>query len=179
MTEANRVSSRVIQQSHGFGRGSCVRFDGTNWVLAISGAPGVGVVGNRDADSFEFVQVGLLDGLDSLVPGAEYFPDESGELSTTGTGSSVGTAYDSRTLFVQPPISTVSAAPASSGVSMTQLVSAVASEASRADLALAGALAALPSLYIHSIQNLGVISISSSAPGPVFDISDGTQILTA
>ncbi len=178
MAEADRVSSMVTQANHGFTRGDCVLFDGTNWVLATTGATGVGVVGSlASASAFEFVQLGFLDGLDSLVPGAAYYPDSSGQLSTTANGTAVGIAYQVDVLHVVPALAAASgssAADLSIYATTTQLAAAIA--------ATAAALAALniPGVddYIHSIQDDGVISITPGASGVVFLESDGTQVLT-
>src|SRR6188768_2482004 len=88
------VSIPVIQNQHNFSRGTPVRFDGTNWVLATTGAAGVGMVGNvTSANSFEFTTVGEVRGLTDLVPGSTYYPDGEGYISTTENGTALGVAY--------------------------------------------------------------------------------------
>src|SRR5687767_14012133 len=102
MSEANRVGTLVTLSSHGFGRGDPVRFDGDDWVRATEGDLGVGVVGSvPDNNTFEFVQLGELGGLDGLTPGSVYYPDSTGVgLSTTVNGSPVAFAYTESTIFV-------------------------------------------------------------------------------
>lgn len=96
------VSIPVSQEDHGFSRGTPVKFDGDNWVLASTGEIGVGMVGNvLDSNAFEFVIIGEIRGLTDLVPGAAYYPDGLGYVSTTVNGTSVGVAYSSSILFVQ------------------------------------------------------------------------------
>lgn len=103
MTEAERASSFVTQAGHGFSRGQCVKFDGVNWTIAQTGVAGVGLVGSlKDASTFEFVQLGLLEDLDGLTPGAAYYPSETGGLTLTPNGTAIGLAYDSSTFYIQP-----------------------------------------------------------------------------
>lgn len=133
MADAGRVSTFVTQAKHGFSRGQCVKFDGNNWTLAAVGVPGIGVVGSiQDANSFEFIQLGLLDGLDGLTPGATYYPSASG-ISTTPNGNAVGTAYTDTTLFLgSSPVAT-STVDVNNFVTAVALGTAMASEVVRAD----------------------------------------------
>lgn len=127
MAEANRVSTLVTQNSSGFSRGVCVRFDGTNWVRATTGQAGVGIVGSMmDSNTFEFVQMGELDGLDGLTPGAVYYPDSSGNLSVAPNGASVGIAYTDRTLFVGAPASVTAAIDLAGYATLSDLQAAIA-----------------------------------------------------
>lgn len=133
MPEAGRVSSFVTQAKHGFTRGQCVKFDGNNWVIAAVGVAGIGVVGSiQDANIFEFIQLGLLDGLDGLTPGATYYPSATG-ISTTPNGNAVGVAYTATTLFLgSSPVAT-STVDVNNFVTTAALGATMASEVVRAD----------------------------------------------
>lgn len=175
MPEASRVSTPVTQVGHGFTRGDAVQFDGVNWVLASTGGTSVGIAGSLfDANSFEFIQLGELDGLDDLVPGSLYYPAESG-ISTTVNGSPIGMAYTDSVLFVgmTSGASTSSGPTVSAGiyVSVTQAASMIAS---------AIALQVLQDSVnrLHSVELDAVISVTPGHSGVVFLESDGTQVLT-
>ncbi len=171
-----RTATPVVQEAHGFVRGTVVVFDGDDWGLATTGGPGVGVVGDiLSADAFEFVHSGAIDGLEDLTPGTEYYTDALGQLSTTANGPSVGVAYTDRVLFVSPGAT----AAASTGVSDTSLF-ATQSQIAALQAAIAAVATAIPSSdsYIHSIQDDAVISVTPGASGIVFLESDGTQVLT-
>ena len=133
MADAGRVSTFVTQAKHGFSRGQCVKFDGNNWAPAAVGVAGIGVVGSiQDANSFEFIQLGLLDGLDGLTPGATYYPSATG-ISTTPNGNAVGTAYTDTTLFLgSSPVAT-STVDVNNFVTTAALGATMASEVVRAD----------------------------------------------
>ena len=133
MGETERVSTFVTQAKHGLTRGQCVKFDGENWVQAAVGVAGIGVVGSiQDANSFEFIQLGLLDGLDGLTPGATYYPSATG-ISTTPNGNAVGVAYTSTTLFLgSSPVAT-STVDVNNFVTTATLNTTVANEVARAD----------------------------------------------
>lgn len=135
MADAGRVSTFVTQAQHGFSRGQCVKFDGSNWTLAAVGVAGIGVVGSiQDANSFEFIQLGLLEGLDGLTPGATYYPSATG-ISTTPNGNAVGTAYTNTTLFLgSSPVAT-STVDVNNFVTTAALTTTIASEVSRANAA--------------------------------------------
>lgn len=136
MTEAGRVSSFVTQANHGFSRGQCVKFDGTNWVTAPLGVAGVGIVGSlKDASTFEFVQLGLLEDLDGLTPGAAYYPSATGGLTLTPNGTAIGLAYDPSTLFIQPVSQAIAGFDPSGFATTAALNAAIASEVSRANAA--------------------------------------------
>ena len=135
MAEAERVSSFVTQAKHGFSRGQCVRFDGNNWVISPIGIAGCGLVGSlRDANTFEFIQLGLLEDLDGLIPGSAYYTSESGNLTLTPNGTAVGIAYDTRTIFIQPVAQAVAGFDPSGFVTISALNAAITSEVSRANL---------------------------------------------
>lgn len=92
--ESPRVSSLVTQLAHGFDRGDPVHFDGSNWVAAVAGDAGIGLVGSiQSRDTFEFVQSGFLDGLADLEPGQVYYVQADGTLDTTQTDSPIFKAY--------------------------------------------------------------------------------------
>jgi hypothetical protein len=177
MTTSELIASAVTQANHNFSRGTVVRFNGTNWVVSTSGVAGSGVVGSiQDSNTFEFVQVGLLDGLDGLTPGALYYPTSSGQLSTTVNGTAIGLAYDSDTLLVQPVSQVAGNIDPSTYVTSPQLTAAIAA----AQAVAAAALAAHnhDSRYIHSVDLDGVISVDPGNSGVVFLETDGTQVLT-
>jgi hypothetical protein len=118
------VSIPVVQVRHGFSRGTPVYFDGSNWVLATTGAEGVGLVGNvTSQDSFEFTTIGEVRGLTDLIAGSTYYPDGSGYLSTTENGDPLGVAYTSTVFHVRPPTasSSSSTVDTSAFASQTQL----------------------------------------------------------
>ena len=133
MGDTGRVSTFVTQAKHGFTRGQCVKFDGNNWVLATVGVAGIGVVGSiQDANSFEFIQLGLLEGLDGLTPGATYYPSATG-ISTAPNGNAVGTAYTATTLFLgSSPVAT-SAIDVNSFATTAALSTSIANEVARAN----------------------------------------------
>ena len=133
MGDTGRVSTFVTQAKHGFTRGQCVKFDGNNWVLATVGVAGIGVVGRiQDANSFEFIQLGLLEGLDGLTPGATYYPSATG-ISTAPNGNAVGTAYTATTLFLgSSPVAT-SAIDVNSFATTAALSTSIANEVARAN----------------------------------------------
>lgn len=136
MAETERVSSFVTQAKHGFSRGQCVRFDGNNWVISPIGVAGCGLVGSlRDANTFEFVQLGLLEDLDSLTPGAAYYTSASGALTLTPNGPAVGIAYDTRTIFIQPVAQAIASLDLSGFVTVSQLNASISSEVVRANAA--------------------------------------------
>ena len=100
---SSRVSTSVTQQGHGFVRGTPVRFDGEDWVVATTGEPGVGLVGSvLGSDSFEVVTSGEVTDLDNLTPGLFYYPDASGSLLPIANGTAVGQAISDRVLVVNP-----------------------------------------------------------------------------
>jgi YD repeat-containing protein len=137
----NRVAIPVTQESHGFVRGTPIFFDGTNWVLATIGGPSVGVVGDLlSQDAFEFVLLGEVTGLDTLVAGSLYYPDGAGGLSLTINGQSVGIAYTDTILHVVNGGSASASTPStvvdlSSYATNAALLQAIANEVSRANLA--------------------------------------------
>lgn len=176
---STRVSIPVTQRDHGFVRGTPVLFDGDDWVFATTGASGVGVVGSvLSSDAFELVMIGDVLELDGLTPGSLYYPDGSGGLSTEANGSSIGQAISDRVLFVNASGPSTSGTTSPSYVTADALAIALAAEVARAEAAYEKIVTARAS-YLHSVQYDGVISIDPARPGPVFDISDGTQILTA
>lgn len=170
----SRVATSVTQENHGFVRGTCVVFNGTDWVLASAGAHGVGVVGNiMGSNVFEFVQMGAIDGLEALIPGAVYYPGPNGSLSITPSGTAVGTAYTDLVLFVGPAPGASTPAPVvdtSLFVTQSQLIAAIAT-------AVAAAAEIEDERHLHSIQFDAVISVVPGNAGVVFSESDGTQVL--
>lgn len=137
--ESNRIGVAVAQNSHGFSRGSCVFFDGSNWVLATTGGPNLAVVGDAiSGNAFEAVMLGELDGLDGLTPGATYYVGAAGTLSTTPNGPAIGQAYTASVLLVsvaQGAESSSAAVDTSQFASRSELVAGLATEVSRADAA--------------------------------------------
>lgn len=180
MTEASRIGVFVVQASHGFSRGDPVRFDGTNWVLAAGGGSGTGIVGSiNDSNTFEFVTHGELENLVSLVPGSTYYSDTDGVLTTIPNGVSVGYTLSDTKLFVQMGASgsTSGTIDTSNLATNTALLAAIAAEIVRANAAYSGISHDHDGRYIHSVSHDGVISVDIVAPGPIFDESDGTQVL--
>lgn len=177
---ASSVSIPVTQNNHGFSRGTPVRFDGTNWVLATTGAAGVGMVGAvLGPNAFEFLTLGELPGLNDLVPGSTYYPDGSGYISTTVNGTAIGVAYTATILHVNPPATTSSTSVDTTGfASLTDLATALAAEVARANAAYAALSHLHDDKYLHSIEHDGVISVTPGHSGVVFLESDGTQVLT-
>lgn len=179
MSEASRIGVFLTQQNHGFSRGSPVRFDGSNWVLASTGGTGVGLVGSlNDANTFEFVTGGELDGLDGLTPGQTYYV-LNGVLTTEATGDPIGYAVSSTQLIVGSTPTIPAPVDTSSFASTTALAAAIAAEVARADSAYAATGHNHDTWYIRSIDRQGVISVVPGMAGPVFDVSDGRQVLTS
>ena len=173
MATTDRVSSSVVQAKHGFSRGQCVLFNGTNWVLATSGSAGVGVVGSLEsADVFEFVSLGLLDGLDTLIPGATYYPSALG-ISINVSGVAIGTAYTDTKLFVSASGASTPSAP----IDTSGFVTTSALNAATASINAALAAHNHDSRYTHSVEFDGVISVEPGNSGLVFLEADGTQVL--
>lgn len=171
-----RVSNNVVQASSGFSRGDCVRFNGEDWVLAATGGMGVGVVGSLNSSgTFEFVQMGELDGLDGLTPGATYYTDSNGQLSTTVNGPPIGIAYTDKVLLVGSEPG--AGASATAVVDTSQLVTATEMAAAIAS-AVALQAAVDSQNHLHSINLDGVISVTPGHSGVVFLETDGTQVLT-
>lgn len=166
---APRVSRLAIQNSHGFSRGGVVRFDGSNWVAAIAGATGAGIVGSiPDKNTFEFVQLGFLDGLTGLVAG-EYFVSATaaGQITTVNTGHQIFTAYTPQTGFVHQSSTTVTSGGGSTGVTSAFVTSAVAAaiatEVARAESAYS------PLSHLHDADYV----LYSTA---VVDVDQGTLV---
>lgn len=137
-SSAPRVSRLVIQQNHGFTRGSVIRFDGDDWVLGVAGESGLGVVGSiPDAGKFEFVHLGFLDGLDAydLIPGTTYYVSKTapGELSTELSDSPIFNANTATTGFVITGSGAPAATGNSTGVTAADLATAIATEIMRAN----------------------------------------------
>lgn len=173
MPEAARIGDRVIQANHGFLRGSVVRFDGSDWVLGLAGNAGLGMVGDIDVDSFEFVQLGKLaelDGLEAdsapLVPGVQYFVSAGtpGALTATATASPLFRAYTASAGYVALSSTAAgSTAMASTGLTAEQLAAAIAAEVVRANAAYAA--------VSHTHAYLRIDDAS------VWDETDGTPVM--
>lgn len=177
---STRVATPVTQENHGFVRGTCVVFNGTDWVVASAGSHGVGVVGNiMGGDTFEFVQMGAIDGLEGLTPGATYYPGPDGSLSTAPSGTAIGTAYTDLVLFVgsAPGSGSSTTVDTSNFVTNAQLVAAVAAANDAAAAAIAAAAVVEDGRHLHSIEYDAVISVAPGNVGVVFSESDGTQVL--
>lgn len=102
-SSSSRASRLVIQPAHGFRRGNAVRFDGTDWEKAVAGQSGIRIVGSiRDANTFEAVQSGYLEGLFDLTPGSTYFLSEidPGEWTTDATSTQLFEAHTTTAGFV-------------------------------------------------------------------------------
>ena len=172
MVDAGRVSTFVTQAKHGFARGQCVKFDGTNWILATVGVAGIGVVGSiQDANSFEFIQLGLLEGLDGLTPGATYYPSATG-ISTTPNGNAVGTAYTETTLFLgSSPVAT-SAIDVNNFVTQVALTTAIASEVVRTNATMAAEVVRANATYVKPSDLLATTKVLTYTGSQLTSIVD-------
>jgi len=163
-----RVGTWKYQAGHTFSRGQPVYLSTPGvYALATISTGSDGIVGDISSTRFELVSAGELDRLTGLTPGATYSLSAVPGQLVQGTANPLykAVAADAAILTsaVQSPVATTP--PDEETEAGPDPRYALVEHSHDRE-------------YLRTIDHGAVISIYSLQPGPVFDVSDGRQVLT-
>ena len=164
-----RVGGWKYQADHRFRRGQPVYLASAGtYALATIATGSDGVVGDTTFTTFELVGAGELDRLSGLTPGATYSLSTSPGEVIVGAENPLYKALSSDTAVLTGAVQVAYTPPVEEDEGFGPLDPRYALTTHRHE-----------PIYLRTIDDGAVISIEPTVAGPVFDESDGRQVLVA